>query len=298
MRIAQILNRPEYFFRPWQVFKRLTYRRNSIVSVGLPNGLPITVDTGEDIGRSIVTQGTYDLIVSEAIARLLEPGELAIDVGANIGYMTAIMAHRVGVEGGVVAFEPHPAIHTILVGNVTRWRTVAPITLANCAVSKHAGRMSLHIPKGSDRNSGLASLNEIEGEIHTVQTVALDDYFDATTSIALLKIDVEGHELAVLEGGQRLLRSMLVRDVIFEDHGEYPGAASCLLGTHGFEVFRLSRSFSKPVLLAPCDVRTPRTNVPLNYLATRDPERAQQLFRKRGWRSLRTVAPVESFRFH
>jgi FkbM family methyltransferase len=49
-----------------------------------------------------------------------EPGR-AVDVGANIGYMTSLMAHKVGLSGKVIAFEPHPAIYKRLVNNVQDW---------------------------------------------------------------------------------------------------------------------------------------------------------------------------------
>ena len=62
----------------------------------------------ETIGRAILRLGVYDLCVSESICRLLDPGESAIDVGANLGYMTSLMAAKAGKCGSVESFEPHP----------------------------------------------------------------------------------------------------------------------------------------------------------------------------------------------
>ena len=148
----------------------------------------------------MATQGVYDLIVSEAITRLLEPGELGVDVGANVGYMTAIMAGRAGPAGRVISYEPHPRIHQILATNVERWKAVASIAIFRRAVSETTGHMDLHIPATFNGNYGVASLEDIGGEVEQVETQRLDDAFDSKTVIALLKIDVEGHELAVLEG--------------------------------------------------------------------------------------------------
>src|SRR5712692_7676636 len=95
------LNKPEYFFRPLQVLQRMAFAIHppGIAEVRVPGGLRIRVNTREDIGRSICTQGTYDIATSEAITRLLDGGEVAIDIGANIGWMTSVMARRVGTMG-------------------------------------------------------------------------------------------------------------------------------------------------------------------------------------------------------
>jgi FkbM family methyltransferase len=287
MRVWERWDKPEYFFRPGQLIKRLAYR-HGISEVRLPNRLTLTVDSGDDMGRSMATRGVYDLVVSETIARLLEPGELAVDVGANVGYMTAIMAAQVGPSGRVVSFEPHPAIHPILTANAANWGHVAPVTVVNCAVSETRGLVSLHVPDGFDRNCGTASLKPIGAQVHAVEAVRLDDYFDPSVAIALLKIDVEGHEAAVLEGARRALASGSIRDVVFEDHGAYPGTSSGILESHGYRVFRLSRTFWKPLLLQPVNAGDSSHSLPLNYLATLDTGRAERLFRPTGWSVLRS----------
>jgi FkbM family methyltransferase len=290
MRLAHFLNKPEYFFRPTQLLRRLTYQPRDRAVVRLPNSLEIRLNTKEIIGRSLATQGVYDLIVSEAITRLLDPGELAVDVGANVGYMTAIMAGRVGPTGRVISYEPHPVIHQILAANVERWKAVAPITVIQRAVSERAGRMNLHIPEAFDGNCGVASLEDIGGDVQQVETQRLDDSFDSNSVIAFLKIDVEGHELAVLEGARGLLKSKRIRDIVFEDHSGYPSPVSNLLESHGYSVLRLSRSFSKPLLLNGADSSRPLPYLPLNYLATRDENRAARLFQDSGWKSLQGSA--------
>ena len=75
----------------------------------MPWGLQMQIRPNDYIGSCIWGRGIYDLGVSEAIWRLLDKDDLAIDVGANIGHMTGIMARRVGPKGAVIAFEPHPA---------------------------------------------------------------------------------------------------------------------------------------------------------------------------------------------
>jgi Methyltransferase FkbM domain len=101
-----------------------------------------------------------------------------------------------------------------------------------------------------------------------------------------VKIDVEGHEIRVLEGAERLLRTCQIRDVIFEDHGNYPTPAQEFLESRGYSIYRLSRSFSKPVLCNRDDSRGTDQHpigVLPNYLATLDSSRTVARFAASGW---------------
>ena len=101
-----------------------------------------------------------DLRVSEALWRLTDCGETAIDIGANIGYMTRLLAFRVGRQGRVLAFEPQPKLVNILTENVDAWRceTGATIEVHPLALSDHEGEALLGIPDDFDQNHGLTHL--------------------------------------------------------------------------------------------------------------------------------------------
>jgi len=94
MRILNYLNKPEYVFNPGQIYRKLLVEfgrySNEFETVFLPWGVSIKVRPNEVIGRAILTTGIYDLSVTEVIYLLLDLGETAVDVGANIGYMTRI----------------------------------------------------------------------------------------------------------------------------------------------------------------------------------------------------------------
>src|SRR4051812_45060416 len=96
MRLSHALNKPHYVFRPTQLGRRFAgvFRRRTSGPqvVRLPWGLDLNVLPDEAIGASIARTGVFELHVSETIWRLLDRGELAVDVGANIGYMTSLMA--------------------------------------------------------------------------------------------------------------------------------------------------------------------------------------------------------------
>src|SRR5262245_4091239 len=102
------ISRPEYLFRPgqlWLGLRRLVGGTPPQVDhVRLPWGQTIKVQPREVIGAAIWWYGLFDLIVAEAIFRLLDPGETALDIGANLGQMTSLMRCRAGREGKVHSF--------------------------------------------------------------------------------------------------------------------------------------------------------------------------------------------------
>jgi hypothetical protein len=115
----------------------------------------------------------------------------------------------------------------------------------------------------------------------------LDEVVQVPSKFGMMKIDVEGHELEVLEGARLLFENGGVRDCIFEEHHAYPTPVCNWFEAMGYRVFRLDRTFFKPTLLPP-DSPIPRTHwTATNFLATNDPQRAQSLFSARGWNCLK-----------
>ncbi len=109
--------------------------------------------------------------------------------------------------------------------------------------------------------------------------------------IGVMKIDIEGHELAALRGAERLLSVGCVRDIIFEEHTPLPTPVSRLLEAHGYQIFLLRKDTLGPKLIpTPCELPEALPN----YLATLDSDRAQQRFKKRGFLSLRRHAISEA----
>lgn len=286
--------RPEYFFNPGQLWRRL--RRERLLlddEVRLAWGLPITIDPTVLIGFDILNLGTYDRIVPETLCRLLDAGEQAVDAGANIGLTTSILALAAGEQGSVSAFEPHPRLGATLRANVERWRRkgVAPIHVFAVALSNSDGRGVLREPVGFAENDGGATLivAAIDAGSYEVDLARLDTLFPSGSRIGVLKLDVEDYEAEVLQGAERLLGERAIRDVIFEDLGRGRSDAAPLLESHGYTIYALHAAWSGPTLTAQRDWQ--RSPVPPdfthNYLATLDPARAEQRLRRRGWRSLR-----------
>lgn len=139
------------------------------------------------------------------------PGDVAIDVGANVGEVSIILSRRIGPEGRVHAFEPNPRIFRYLLGNLAL-NDCGNVTTANRAVGAAAGTTRLSDDRYDDMNRVVA-IGGIE-----VACTTLDDAVPAQP-IALLKVDVEGSELRVLEGARQTLgRTACVNCEMIEEH--------------------------------------------------------------------------------
>jgi FkbM family methyltransferase len=288
------LFKPEYIYQPQRALQRLINPLKPIeaefIEESLPWGVTIRIRPNEERGKSLRVLGVMDLTVSEVLYRLTDPGELAVDVGANIGYMTSILAKRVKLapQGKVIAFEAHPGVYQELEYNVDRWRqqlSFSQILIHQTAVSDQEGDAILSIPRSFAENRGLASIvttdepekstgDTSEIDRISIATVKLDDQIPKSTIIDVLKIDVEGHELKVLEGATQLLQQKRIRDCVFEEHRPYPTDVTSYLEQYGYTLFRIHRNFWGVELL-PAASPTPRVSwLPTSFLATINPERA------------------------
>ncbi len=182
------------------------------------------------------------------LRRLLRPGDVFVDVGANIGALTCQAAARVGPSGRVYAFEPHPRVCHFLRGNVRL---------------NDFGNVAIHCSALGDADREVSILDGVSDEARYVSEGRLDDRradggqasrtrirmrcLDAVDTgdgeIALLKIDVEGYEGLVLNGARATLARC--QAVVFEASdavlGKYGWTASMLIETLeglGFVVLR------------------------------------------------------------
>jgi hypothetical protein len=122
-----------------------------------------------------------------------------------------------------------------------------------------------------------------------VRTTTLDGILQNQEQIGFCKLDVEGHELKVLEGAEKLLKERRLRDVVFEDFGPYPGPVQKRLLEHGYTIFALNTRLTRPVLNA--NWQNSHFNGDkegADFLATLNPGRAQERYEAAGWKALRS----------
>jgi FkbM family methyltransferase len=192
--------------------------------------------------------GTYEPELQQAINELVKPGMVAYDVGANIGYITILLAQAVGEAGRVISFEALP-------GNVER-------LLANLALNKLESQVQVEAAAVVDRSRQVEFLAGPSGgmgkaqgsagrqNVHYSQTLqvpglSLDEYVCQSSHPMpqVIKIDIEGGEVLALPGMRGLLREAKPL-ILMELHGA-EAAQLCWeeLAQAGYQVSRMAPGF-------------------------------------------------------
>ncbi|NMJ40416.1 FkbM family methyltransferase [Roseomonas sp. JC162] len=172
-----------------------------------------------DIGFAphLMFEGFWEYWLTEFIWRNVKPGEVALDVGANHGYYSVLMADLVGPEGGVHAFEPNPRLLDLMERTFALngfWHTVRR---HGVAVAEASGPpMTFAATEREPKNGRLLMPGEEaepEAVLTPVPVVALDEAIEGP--VGFVKIDVEGAEELAWRGMQRLIdRSPDIRIVM------------------------------------------------------------------------------------
>ena len=173
----------------------------------LPTGQTIACDLRDHVQRHIHFQGVYEPLEAYVFHRLLRPGMTVVDAGANVGQYSLLASAAVGPTGRVHAFEPVPETFARLERHVAA-SCATNVVLRRAALWREAGVLRLRLPDGMTDNSGSFAV-DADGEI-TSAAVRLDDLVrDASIGpVGLVKMDIEGAEVAALEG----MAGMLARD--------------------------------------------------------------------------------------
>jgi FkbM family methyltransferase len=276
-------NRPEYLFQPLNTLKRLLgiYPKGEILEVA--TGFKIKARKNDQSGESIRRYRIYDIAESELIYRILGKNDISIDVGANIGYTTALMAKKQGPNGKVFSFEPSKEIFDDLLNNIELFGesiNTKSIVLYNLGLSDSKKTMFFKL---DSFNRGASKISSEKTEL-IINLERLDDIDEINIFplIKLLKIDVEGHELGVLQGGEKLLKSKKIEHIIFEDHALYPSDVSTYLESLGYEIFYIKKALLKPLIVNP-NTKHSSTYEPPNYIATINKSELLRKNKKIGW---------------
>lgn len=150
--------------------------------------------------RRLILFGTWEPSLTEFFSRRLRPGDIFVDIGANIGYHTLLASKLVGPDGRVLAYEASPTIFAALARNI-EFNGATNVKAANIAVGSQRGIVHTYLaPKG---NRGLTTLNPRHGFVREEESVAMGPIDELLAGedlkrVRLIKIDVEGNESAVL----------------------------------------------------------------------------------------------------
>ena len=162
----------------------------------------------------IESGGILEPGTTTVVQALLEPSDLAVDVGAQVGTLSLAMARSVAPAGRVLAIEPSPRTAALLRRTCALAGFEQIVRIEECAAGAKEGTAVLSVGLTSGHNS-LLPLEKTAGSIE-VQTRSLDSMLSNGTLPTLIKIDVEGFELEVWRGMERIVREASNLAVIVE----------------------------------------------------------------------------------
>jgi protein O-GlcNAc transferase len=220
------------------------------------------------------------------VRRFLQPGDRAVDVGANYGVYTLSMASCVGDGGAVWAFEPARRTATYLKASVKR-NAFTQVKVLETALSDHEGEGHLALRVESELNALVAPGSELSTQKVPLRTLDACDAELELTDVAFLKLDAEGEEARILAGSAGFLtrESPLVLFEIKHGNATDLGLVGVLAGL-GYASYRLVPGLG---LLTPFDPAAPLDGYQLNLFACKA-DRAATL-ESRGLLARRTVEP-------
>ncbi len=137
----------------------------------------------------------------DILRQSIKKGSVVIDIGANIGFYTKILADIVGESGKVYAFEPDKKNFQKLKNNTKHLKNVV---IENLAIAEHTGKIKLYL---SDLNVDHRTypLNE-KAKCIEIPCVRLEEYFTTIPSISFIKMDIQGFEPFALEGMKKIIQ--------------------------------------------------------------------------------------------
>lgn len=177
------------------------------------HGFAMNLDLAEFVDRTIYCTGEWEPLETALIADLLQPGDVFVDVGANIGYFTLLASRLVGATGKVIAIEANPRTYNLLEANVALNRC-ANVDLRHVAAGEAPGFATMF-----EREPGNAGGDQVDfaaaADIASIKVERLDTIV-GERAVRLIKLDIEGAEAKALRGATGLLEQSEAPDLVFE----------------------------------------------------------------------------------
>ena len=184
------------------------------------------------VGRSLDLYGEFSEGEAEFFNAVLRPGDIALDVGANIGCHTVVMAKRVGDAGVIVAIEPQRLLYQLLSANIAL-NGLTRVWCMQTAVSQDRREIVVPEidPKRQGNFGGIDLRRSNDGEI--CRTIRIDDL--QLERCRLIKLDVEGMELEALLGASDTIRRLQPILYLENDRKENADELESLVNSYGYE---------------------------------------------------------------
>ncbi len=210
-------------------------------------------DPRTPLGWHVLFFGTYEPELRSFLNSFLQPGYVAIDVGANVGWHTLLMAMKVGRNGRIVAFEPNPSVRKALIRHLELNR-FSQVRVLPYALSDEESRVKFFGPPADDPGNGDGFIvhdpSSVSGSLIEVEARALDRLLPNLDieRLDFVKMDIEGFEYRALLGMAATIEQF-GPVITFEFNASYldrceatPETLGKLIAKHGYQTFVIGRS--------------------------------------------------------
>jgi FkbM family methyltransferase len=169
------------------------------------------IDT-RDVGFAphLIMDGYWEFWITQFMVRTIKPGMVVMDVGANFGYYSLLLADLVGAEGHCVAVEPNPTVAAKLTKTLSTngFGERAKVTVAALS-DRPSGELAFYIPHSEPKNACIVPAGFVGdggGEVISVPATSVDALAASLDRLDFIKIDAEGGEADILSGMSETLR--------------------------------------------------------------------------------------------
>jgi FkbM family methyltransferase len=190
----------------FQLYEWLLPQRNNILGQQLrfhPKDRVLTTDA--------LSKDGFERYELELFQALLQPGDVVLDIGANIGYYTTVAAAQVGAQGHVYAFEPDRENLAVLTDNL-HFNDHSNVTIVPSGVAAQKGQVQLYLCEDNRGDHRLYPVAEESRASYVVETIALDTFWAGVPPRSplprptMVKMDIQGFEYFALQGMQQYIQ--------------------------------------------------------------------------------------------
>lgn len=227
-------------------------QRRVIAVDDFDGSLIMFLDLGEHMQSQIFWHGSYSRNIIILLRRLLTPGMVVIDGGANIGEISLVAAKLISRQGRVIAFEPVPAFADQLQRHADA-NDLTNLTVCRFGLSDRRGEASIYVAdsefRDGTRHEGLATLFPTPDRPRAdarINLLSLDEFANENLDrVDLVKLDIEGGELAALQGASNLLRTqgpaliVEIGEVTCTAAGYEMADIARLISSYGYTIYRI-----------------------------------------------------------
>lgn len=167
-------------------------------------GRVLFLNKKDPVVSGAIALDVYENFETVLLQKEIQEGMTVIDIGANLGYYTVMLAHLVGPSGKVIAFEPDEQSGEILKKNIiaNKFRNVSYV---DKALSNRTGIVKLYVSTENRGDNRIYDTKEGRESIE-VKMISLDDYLPEDVTVDLIKMDVQGAEALILQGMEKTIK--------------------------------------------------------------------------------------------